>query len=55
MADGSRRIVRFKSVEIVEHWLLLITFAILGFTGLLQLFARVPSRLDDQYNLWRHR
>ena len=41
MADGSRRIVRFKSVEIVEHWLLLITFTILGLTGLLQMFARV--------------
>jgi formate dehydrogenase subunit gamma len=41
MADGSRRIVRFKSVEIVEHWLLLITFSILGLTGLLQMFARV--------------
>jgi formate dehydrogenase gamma subunit len=41
MADGSRRIVRFKSVEIVEHWLLLITFTILGLSGLLQMFARV--------------
>ena len=40
MADGSRRFVRFKSVEIVEHWFLLIAFVILGFTGLLQLFAR---------------
>ena len=43
MADGSRRFVRFKSVEIVEHWFLLIAFAILGFTGLLQLFARAEK------------
>jgi formate dehydrogenase subunit gamma len=42
MADGSRRFVRFKSVEIVEHWLLLITFLILALTGLLQMFARAP-------------
>jgi formate dehydrogenase gamma subunit len=42
MADGSRRFVRFKSVEIVEHWLLLIAFVILGLTGLLQMFARAP-------------
>ena len=42
MADGSRRFVRFKSVEIVEHWLLIITFTILGVTGVLQLFARAP-------------
>ena len=42
MADGSRRFVRFKSVEIVEHWLLIITFAILGLTGVLQMFARAP-------------
>jgi formate dehydrogenase gamma subunit len=40
MADGSRRFVRFKSVEILEHWLLLITFVILSLTGLLQMFAR---------------
>jgi formate dehydrogenase gamma subunit len=42
MADGSRRFVRFKSVEIVEHWLLIITFTILGVTGVLQMFARAP-------------
>ena len=40
MADGSPRFVRFKSVEIVEHWLLIITFSILGLTGVLQMFAR---------------
>ena len=42
MADGTRSFVRFKAVEIVEHWLLLITFVVLGLTGLLQMFARAP-------------
>jgi formate dehydrogenase subunit gamma len=39
MGDGSRRFVRFNQVEILEHWLLLVSFAALGLTGLLQRFA----------------
>jgi formate dehydrogenase subunit gamma len=43
MADGSRRFVRFSQVEILEHWLLLISFAALGLTGLLQRFAGLSA------------
>ena len=39
MADGSRWFVRFRSVEILEHWLVLISFTILSLTGLMQRFA----------------
>jgi cytochrome b subunit of formate dehydrogenase len=38
-ADGSRRFVRFSQTEILEHWVLLISFLALGATGLLQLMA----------------
>lgn len=43
MVDGSRWIVRFKTVEVLEHWLVLITFLVLGVSGLLQLFASLPA------------
>jgi formate dehydrogenase gamma subunit len=38
-ADGTRVFVRFTPAEIVEHWLLMITFLALGLTGLLQRYA----------------
>jgi len=48
MADGSRRFVRFNQVEIMEHWILLIAFLVMGLTGLMLLFRAWKSWLDDQ-------
>ena len=39
MPDGSRIFVRFGTGEINEHWILIISFSILGFTGLLQRYS----------------
>lgn len=39
MPDGSRMFVRFTRGEIIEHWVLLVSFSTLGFTGLLQRYA----------------
>ena len=41
MPDGSRMFVRFSTGEINEHWILLISFSILGFTGLLQRYSNL--------------
>jgi formate dehydrogenase gamma subunit len=41
MPDGSRTFVRFSAGEINEHWILLISFSILGFTGLLQRYSNL--------------
>lgn len=41
MPDGSRTFVRFSTGEINEHWILLISFSILGFTGLLQRYSNL--------------
>ena len=41
MADGSRMFVRFSRGEIMEHWILLVSFSILGLTGLLQRYAAI--------------
>ena len=40
-ADGTRMFVRFTPMEIVEHWLLLISFLTLGLTGILQRYSAV--------------
>jgi cytochrome b subunit of formate dehydrogenase len=40
-ADGSRMFVRFSRGEIIEHWVLLVSFSILGLTGLLQRYAAI--------------
>jgi formate dehydrogenase gamma subunit len=40
MPDGSRTFIRFSTGEINEHWILLISFSILGFTGLLQRYSK---------------
>lgn len=41
MPDGSRIFVRFSTGEINEHWILLISFSILGITGLLQRYSNL--------------
>jgi formate dehydrogenase gamma subunit len=41
MPDGSRMFVRFSTGEINEHWVLLVSFSILGFTGLLQRYSNL--------------
>ncbi len=41
MPDGSRIFVRFGTGEINEHWILIISFSILGFTGLLQRYSNL--------------
>lgn len=38
-ADGTRRFVRFNQAEILEHWILLISFLVLAITGLLMFTA----------------
>lgn len=40
-ADGSRMFMRFSRGEIIEHWVLLVSFSILGLTGLLQRYAAI--------------
>jgi cytochrome b subunit of formate dehydrogenase len=39
--DGSRMFVRFSRGEIIEHWVLLVSFSTLGLTGLLQRYAGI--------------
>jgi formate dehydrogenase subunit gamma len=41
MPDGSRMFVRFTTGEVNEHWILLISFSILAFTGLLQRYSNL--------------
>ena len=41
MPDGTRMFVRFTRGEIIEHWILLVSFSTLGFTGLMQRYAGV--------------
>jgi formate dehydrogenase gamma subunit len=41
MPDGSRLFVRFSTGDINEHWILLVSFSILGFTGLLQRYSNL--------------
>lgn len=41
MPDGTRMFVRFSRNEIMEHWILLVSFSTLGFTGLLQRYAGI--------------
>jgi cytochrome b subunit of formate dehydrogenase len=41
MPDGSRMFVRFTRGEIIEHWVLLVSFSTLGFTGLMQRYAAI--------------
>ena len=41
MPDGSRMFVRFSRGEIFEHWVLLVSFSTLGFTGLMQRYAGI--------------
>jgi cytochrome b subunit of formate dehydrogenase len=42
MPDGSRVFVRFSTGEINEHWILLVSFSVLGLTGLLQRYTKLP-------------
>ena len=39
LPGGERVFIRFRQAEILEHWILLINFAILGVTGLLEMFV----------------
>jgi len=39
--DGTRMFVRFTRNEIIEHWILLVSFSTLGLTGLLQRYAGI--------------
>ncbi len=41
MPDGTRMFARFNRAEIIEHWVLLVSFSTLGLTGLLQRYAGV--------------
>jgi cytochrome b subunit of formate dehydrogenase len=41
LPDGSRMFVRFSRGEIIEHWVLLVSFSTLGFTGLMQRYAGI--------------
>ncbi len=47
LPSGERLFVRFGQAEILEHWVLLISFLVLAFTGLLDMFAlsNLPASL----------
>jgi formate dehydrogenase gamma subunit len=47
LPGGERVFVRFHQPEIIEHWILLVNFAILAITGLLEMFAN--NRISAEF------